>query len=277
VKVWVSGAVVEARRATVPADDHGLVVGDGVFETIKVIDGHPFALTRHLDRLHTSAAALGIEVPTHDELRLAVGELLAANAGEVAAAPLRLRITVTGGPSPLSSVRGDAPSTVLLALTPIDSVPSIVDVVVVPWTRNERGALAGVKSTSYAENVRALAFAHERGAGEAVFANTVGELCEGSGTSIFVGVGGRLLTPPLTSGCLAGVTRGLLLEWLDAAEEPMPVGALATADEAFLASTIRDIQPIRAVDGRPLPEAPGPLTVLAQKVFAERMAAEHEP
>jgi branched-chain amino acid aminotransferase len=149
----------------------------------------------------------------------------------------------------------------------------------VPWPRNERGALAGLKTTSYAENVVALHYANERGAGEAVFSNIRGELCEGTGTNVFVGLQGRLVTPPLTSGCLAGVTRGLLVEWLPdwLEERSLPTSQLAEADEAFLASTTRDVQPIRAVDGHALPTCPGPLTRRAMEVFAEHSARMPDP
>jgi branched-chain amino acid aminotransferase len=277
MQTWVNGALVDADRATVPADDHGFVVGDGVFETVKVTGGEAFALGRHLDRLRASAGALGLAVPADGELRAAVADVLRANAAEVGERPARLRITVTGGRSPLGSARGEGPPTVVLALGPIAPWPPTTDVAVVPWTRNERGATAGVKTTSYAENVRALAYAHDRGAEEAIFANTVGELCEGTGSNVFVGIGGRLVTPPLASGCLAGVTRALLLAWTDAVEESLPIDALRTADEAFLASTTREVQPIRAVDGVPLAAAPGPLTHAAAAVFRERAAAGGDP
>ncbi len=148
------------------------------------------------------------------------------------------------------------------------------DVCVVPWPRNERGAMVGVKTTSYAENVVALAHAAERGAGEALFANTAGNLCEGTGSNVFVVVDGRLLTPTLASGCLAGVTRALVLEWSDAQEADVPVGALAGAEEAFLTSTTRDVQPIRLVNGTALPAAPGPVTAAVMETFARRSADE---
>jgi len=278
MKTWVDGALVDAARAKVAADDHGFTVGDGVFETVKVVGGRPFALTRHLDRLHASARALDLAAPSAEALRLAVAELLAANAAELGDAPARLRVTVTGGPSPLGSARGTAPPTVVLATAPIAPWPGEVDVAVVPWRRNEHGALVGVKSTSYAENVRALAYAAQRGAAEAVFANTAGELCEGTGSNVFVGLGGRLVTPPLAGGCLPGVTRALLLEWTDAREVDEPLAdVLDNASEAFLASTTRDVLPVRAVDGRALPAAPGPLTRAAAAVFARRSAAGDDP
>ena len=148
---------------------------------------------------------------------------------------------------------------------------------VVPWPRNERGALSGLKTTSYGENVRALAYAAERGGGEAIFANTVGQLCEGTGTNVFVVRGGRLLTPPLSSGCLAGVTRALVIEWAGAEEEDLPLDALAGAEEAFLSGTTRDVQPIRNVDGAALPAAPGPVTRKAAEIFALRSAESPDP
>jgi branched-chain amino acid aminotransferase len=184
----------------------------------------------------------------------------------------RLRITVTGGPGPMGSARGDDGPTLLVSAAGLTPDRSPTDVVVVPWTRNERGALAGVKSTSYGENVVALARARAAGASEALFANTRGDLCEGTGSNVFVGLDGRLVTPPLSSGCLEGVTRALLLEALaeagtPAAEESLPLSVLEDADEAFLVSTTREVQAVHHVDGRALPTSPGPLTDRAAGVW----------
>ncbi|MGH9279543.1 MAG: aminotransferase class IV, partial [Acidimicrobiales bacterium] len=261
--VWVDGRLAGAGDATVSVFDHGLLTGDGVFETLRVYRSAPFAARRHLDRLRQSAAGMGLPVPGPDVLRAAMDEVVAAN-GLVDG---RLRITVTGGPTPLGSARAAVAPTVIVAGARLGSWPAAEPVIVVPWPRNDRGALTGVKTISYGENVVALAYARERGGGEAVFANLAGELCEGSGTNVFVGVGGRLITPPLSSGCLAGVTRDLLIETVKVAEEPLPVAALATADEAFLTSSTREVHPIASVDGRPLPSVPGPLTQAAAAAF----------
>jgi branched-chain amino acid aminotransferase len=189
----------------------------------------------------------------------------------------RLRITITGGPSPFATDRGGAAPTVMVATSPLTEWPATADVAVVPWTRNERAATAGLKTTSYADNVVALRYAHDRGAAEAILANSVGELCEGTGTNVFLEVDGVLVTPPPDSGCLAGITRELVIEWLGAvAEQAVPIGALADTSEAFLASSTRDVQPIRSVDGRVLPGVPGPLTKRAIDAFAER-SAEVDP
>src|SRR5262250_3389993 len=267
--VWINGELVPDDDARVSVFDHGLVVGDGVFETIKVAGGVPFAMTRHLARLRRSALGLGLPAPDLDAIRDGAHAVIAASGSPPLA---RLRVTVTGGKSPLGSERGDSPLTAIVAMAEQPRPAPDVDVVTVPWPRNERGALAGLKTTSYGENVRALAFASERGGSEAIFANTAGQLCEGTGTNVFVVLRGRLLTPPLSSGCLAGVTRALVIEWADAEEKDLPLEALAGADEAFLSGTTRDVQPIRRVDGVELPSAPGPVTRKAAEIFALRSA-----
>ncbi len=273
-QVWVNGALRPEDQPAVRASDHGLLVGDGVFETAKVLDGTAFALTRHLHRLRRSAEGLGLTVPyADDELASAVTDLVAANPPGVG----RLRITVTGGPGPLGSTRGDEGPTVILATGPAGDWPAAADVLVVPWPRNERSPVAGLKTTSYGENVVALAAAAGAGAGEALFANLAGNLCEGTGSNVFVGIGGRLLTPPLSSGCLAGITRELLLEITGAVEQDLPIDELARADEAFLSSSTREVQPIGTVDGAPLATCPGPLTEEAALAFTALVDRDLDP
>jgi branched-chain amino acid aminotransferase len=94
---------------------------------------------------------------------------------------------------------------------------------------------------------------------------------------VFVVTGGRLLTPPLSSGCLAGVTRALVLEWAGGSEEDVPLDALAHAGEAFLTGTTRDVQPIRSVDGEMLPASPGPITKKAAEAFAAGASQTQDP
>ncbi len=272
--VWINGDLLPDNEAKISVFDHGLVTGDGVFETVKVTNGALFALSRHLVRLGRSAAGLGLPEPDMDQIR--AGALAVVDASP--RLPLaRLRITVTAGMSALGSERGHSPLTTIVALAEQKPPAAAIDVVVAPWRRNEEGALAGLKTTSYAGNVRALAYAAERGGSEAIFANVAGNLCEGTGTNVFVAIGGKLITPPLSSGCLAGVTRGLVLEWFGAAEDELPLAALSNADEAFLTGTTRDVQPIRHVNGRKLAAVPGPITRKAAEVFAMRAAESPDP
>lgn len=276
MRTWVNGAVVDDADARVSVFDHGLTVGDGVFETAKVIEGVPFALTRHLRRLADSARGLGLPVPDDADVRRAVEQVLIANDGELHR-PLRLRITLTGGPSPLGSERGGSGPTLVVALAPLAGWDLTAKVVVVPWVRNERSATAGLKTTSYAENVVALAHARAHGGSEALFANTRGELCEGTGSNVFVVLGGEVVTPPLSSGCLAGVTRALVLQWCDGVERDLPVTVLDEADEVFLTSSTRDVQAVHAVGERLLPAAPGPVSRAVAREFAERAAVDLDP
>jgi len=278
VTIWVDGALVDDDAARISPMDHGLLTGDGVFETLRVYDGVPFAWTRHVARLGRSAGALGLVPPDGATLRAAADAVIAANDLPDA----RLRITVTGGVAPLGSERGSVPPTVVIASGEMRPWPPTADVVVVPWVRNERGATAGLKTTSYAENVRALAFAHERGASEAIFPNTQDRLCEGTGSNVFLVVDGGLVTPPLASGCLAGVTRDLVLllcerTGIACAERDVPVSSLAAADEAFLTSSTREVHPIAHVDGHALTVAPGPITRALQDAWRDLLADDLDP
>jgi branched-chain amino acid aminotransferase len=259
MKVWIDGALVDASEARVSPFDHGLLTGDGVFETLRIYRGTPFAIRRHLARLERSARGLGLRLPELD-LRTAMEEVTAAN-DQVEG---RLRLTLTGGVAPLGSDRGDAVPTAIVATSAMVPWPATTQVVVVPWGRNEHSAVGGLKTTSYAENVGALAYAHEAGAGEALFLNTAGLLCEGTGSNVFLVVDGELVTPPLSSGCLAGVTRELVIELTGAREVDVPADALDAASEVFLTSSTREVQPVGAL-GRVTTEAAAALRALIER------------
>lgn len=273
MRVWFNGSVLDdPSEAVIRVDDHGFTVGDGVFEAVKIVDGVPFALTRHLDRLVHSAAGLGLPTPDVVQIREAIA---AVTSGQEL--PLgRLRITWTAGPAPLGSGRGGGPPTLAVVAAPMEPAAESTDAVVVPWLRNERSAVAGLKTTSYAENVVALAYARERGATEAIFGNTLGNVCEGTGSNLCYVVDGEARTPTLASGCLAGVTRALVVEWCGVREVDEPMAVLAEAEELFLVSTTRDVQPLRRLGDRELP-TPGPVTLVAMQTWAQRVAEGVDP
>ncbi|MEV5677534.1 MULTISPECIES: aminotransferase class IV [unclassified Streptomyces] len=273
MRIWVNGGLRDADDARLSVLDHGLTVGDGVFETVRTTHGRPFALTRHLDRLTRSARGLGLPDPDLDEVRRAASAVLGADPMALG----RLRITYTGGLSPLGSERGDAGPSLVVALGGAARRPDTTAVITVPWTRNERSAVAGLKTTSYAENVVALARAREHGASEALFANTAGRLCEGTGSNVFVVLDGQIHTPPVASGCLAGITRALAVEWTGAQETDLPMDVLERAEEVFLTSTLRDIQAVHRVDAREWAGSPGPVTAKAMRVFGERAGNDLDP
>lgn len=278
MSVWIQidgiSDLREQPEAKVSVFDHGVTVGDGVFETVKVVLGEPLALGRHLNRLIRSCRVLGLEAPNLEEIGSAVEEVIRS---EPEAAQLgRLRITHTGGVGPLASERGGGSHTTIIALMPMQAWPATTSAIVVPWVRNERSAVAGAKTTSYAENVVALAWAHERGYSEGLFANSRGELSEGTGTNVFIVQSERVLTPPLTSGCLAGVTRELLLEWGLAEERAIAMDELARADEVFVTSSTRDVHPVVRLGDRTW-EAPGAVSRFVYAEYVRRLSMDTDP
>lgn len=265
MQVWVNGSLLaDPTQPIVSAFDHGLTVGDGVFEAVKILEGQPFALGLHLDRLDRSLAGLGLPPIERSHLEDGVAAVLGAEF----IAHGRLRVTVTAGPAPLGSGRGDHPPTVIVAASAAPVSEEQTSVVTVPWPRNERGATAGLKSTSYAENVIALAEARRHGATEAIFSTTTGLLCEGTGSNVFYVVDGELRTPTLATGCLAGVTRALVLTWFGGREVDEPIAVAEGADEVFLTSTLRDVQAVTRWGRRDLAE--GPITRAARTRWRER-------
>jgi branched-chain amino acid aminotransferase len=271
--VWANGTLYDDRAdARVVATDHGLVAGDGVFEVMKVTDEGPFAVQRHLDRLSRSASALGLPPPDHERIRAAVDAVLD---GQVMSRG-RLRITYTGGPGPLSSDPAYGPPTLVVAVEPTDVPLASTAIVTAPWTRNEHGALSGVKSTSYAENVRGLAYASSRAATEAIFPNTADNVCEGTGTNIFLVFGGRVITPPLSAGPLAGITRGVILEWCEVEERDVTLAKARAADEVFLTSSLRDVQAVHRWDEINYSQS-HPVTDQVAETFARKSLGNLDP
>ena len=243
--------MVAPDEAALSAVDHGITVGDGVFETCAVLDGHAFALTRHLARLGALGGRHGHGGPRPAKVRDGVDAVLAAapDAG-------RLRITVTDGVGPLGSGRSDGPQTVVVAATDAVVVPT-GRAARSPWTRNENSAVAGLKTTSYAENVVALPTRSER-APTSRCSRTRGRPVRGHRLERVPGDRRRAASlPPLSVGCLAGITRELLLEW----------GARGGAARAR--GQVRAERRLRCRLGWPLRRGPG---MLPDRVGAERAA-----
>ena len=281
--IWLDGELIDVDDARISPLDRGLTVGDGVFETLRAYAGQPFAFTRHAARLIASADALGLALPAPETLRAACDAVLSANSlGPTSTGDARLRITITGGEGPPGSSRAGATSRAYVVAMPFAPGPPTTSVVVAPWTRNERSATAGLKTISYASNVRALAYAEQRGATEALFANTHDNLCEATGSNVFVVIDGQLRTPPQHAGCLLGVTRALLLELaheleIDCAETDIPMDALPTASEVFLSSTTREVQSVTAIDAHAVANAPGVVAQRLADAYVELVARTHDP
>jgi branched-chain amino acid aminotransferase len=242
----------------------------GAFETLRVYGGTPFAWRRHHERLAAAARALGIAAPDAGRLRRAVDEVLRADH----LVDARVRLTLIAGAD-------DEPPDLIVAAGSLPPRRPVARIVTAPWPRNDRAATAGVKSISYADNVRAFALAWSVDADECIFPNTRGELCEATGSNVFVVERGILRTPPPTSGCLLGVTRALVIELarsegIPVEEVALPMGALTSSAETFLTSTTREVQGFADVDGSP-GSAPGPVTRRLARLYTELVDRDIDP
>lgn len=240
--VWLDSEWKEEGEAVIGITDRGFLRGEGVFETLLALQGRPFELERHWERLERGSRLFELTVPSLPQGRAICEELLARNGfgqGHQDAARVRLRITNT----PQHLLMTAELSRRFLDATSAKSSP---------FPRNERGALVGVKAISYGENI-VLADADPL-AMESLVANTRGEWCEGTWSNLFAVDDGELLTPPLSSGCLPGVTRAVVIELarekgLRVREVARPLGWLRKAEEIFLTSSLQGVVAITRLDG----------------------------
>jgi branched-chain amino acid aminotransferase len=251
----LDGAVTPAADALIPATDEGLLRGDGVFEVLRLYAGRPYALDEHLDRLARSAANLRLPIAL-DAVRADVARLLDAASGEPD--PGALRIVLTRGGRRL-----------LLTETLPEHAPAIRLATV---TYAPVRLLDGVKSLSYAANMLATRIAQEQGADEALLVTPHGRVLEAPTSSLFWVAGGAVLTPPLSDHILASITRAVVIELAGATERSCTLDDLRQADEAFLVSTTRELQPVARVDDHDVPLGPR-ATELAARLH-ERILAE---
>lgn len=252
----VDGAITATAKATIPLKDDGVYRGDGAFEVIRLYAGRPFVLGEHIDRLQRSAAAIELEFD-RAALQREIDALL-VEAGPVAG---QLRLIVTRGGRRIA------------ATEPIPVHAETVRVAVV--TYQPTVILNGVKSLSYAANMQATRLARAGGADEAVLVRPDGNVLEPPTSTIFwVSPEGELRTPALDDGVLESITRDRLVRALHVEQGSWHVDDLRAASEAFLASTVREVQAVAAIDGVQLPAAPGLRTREAQAAFAETLRRE---
>ena len=248
----VDGRIVERAEARISAADDGLLRGDGVFEVIRVYRGRPFALGEHLDRLERSASAIDLPVD-----REAFESEIAALLAQFGASDAQLRLVATRGGRRLAFTENLPPYAAKerIRVLTIVYAPSLI--------------LNGVKSLSYAANMKAIRMAEGRGADDAILVRPDGVVLEAPTSSVFWTTGDdRLRTPSLEVGILASITRDRLVRELDVEEGSFPVDDLEGASEAFLASTVREVQSISAVNETELAECPGRQTQAAAEAFS---------
>jgi branched-chain amino acid aminotransferase len=256
--LWCNGRWLEAGALPASALDRGALLGLGLFETLLGLDGRVVFCQRHLARMAAGCARLGWIAPHVEFADLPeVMERLLQTSGH-AGGRARIRLTVTAGTGPLAEVAAGKDRLVWLAASPLAETPPSLAVDVAPWPRNERSALAGLKCASYAENLVALDQARRGGFDETLFFNTAGELCEAATANVFIVRNGVVRTPSLDCGCLAGVTRGVVLELaarhgLACEEAVLRQADLAAADEVILTSATRGPVAVSRVRERSLP------------------------
>jgi len=264
----LDGVILDAAEARISVLDRGFLFGDSIYEVLRTHGPVPFAWPEHLGRLRASATGLRLELDLDDAglMRRVAATLAAAGDGDH-----YVRIVVTRGTGTAPNIDlGYAPGPpcwVILVrpLTAMSGMPSRL--CVVDRLRVDRRALdPALKSGNYLNNVLGLAEAKQAGATDSVFLNAAGFVTEASTSNIFLVRGGRLSTPPLTAGILAGVTRALLIAFcrdrgIQVDEQDLTEADLRNADELFLTSTLRDIGPVTHLDGKALHGGgPGPFT-----------------
>ncbi|MDQ3699115.1 MAG: aminotransferase class IV [Gemmatimonadota bacterium] len=237
--------------------DRGFTLGDGLFETMRLTGGTAFRLGAHMARLRAGAGRLAIPLP--DELEVQVRRALreAAGAG-IRVAAVRLTVSRGSGPAGLAPAPDEHP-TIALTVQPLPPIPPAIHnegiaVVIASGRRNERAMTAGVKTLAYADAVMALAEARARGAQDALFLDTDGHLSGGSASNVFLVLDDVLVTPPLSCGALAGITRAAVMECAGAlgvpvAERVLSPGDIRAASDVFLTSSLRGIAPAVRVFG----------------------------
>lgn len=273
----VNGRIVDPDAGSLSALDRGFLLGDGVFETLRIHQGKPFLLADHLTRLADACARTGIIPGPHLE-SVAVGEV--ERARTLGLADAFMRITVSRGLGLGMSAEPRHPTVVTL----IDKLPLFdplwysagISVVLAEGRRNEFAATAGIKTTAYLESILAFRSAAQIGADDALFLDTQGHLSEATASNLFIVRGGVLHTPPVQCGALPGITRACVMRIADAhgvevcSERPLQPAELETADEVFLTSSVREVVPVVSCDGAQIGRGtPGPVTRLVMRAYSE--------
>jgi branched-chain amino acid aminotransferase len=235
--LWLDGALLPASEARIDPADRGLLLGDGLFETIAVMGGAPLRLDAHFRRLREGAGLLGLEVPVADQT-LADG--VAAVARENGLADAAVRLTLTAGPGPRGLLRPQpGRPTLMLTAAPLPApLPPARVIVATVTRRNEHSPLSRVKSLNYLDGVLAREEARARGADDAILLNTAGFVAEATAANLFALLDGELVTPPISDGVLPGVRRAEIIAERGAVERRLTMAELARAEEIFLTSAL---------------------------------------
>ena len=268
--VFHNGRVLPLPEVRLSPGQAGLLNGWGVFSTLRIYRGRPFEFDHHFDRLARDAQRISLPLPyTRTQVHDGVVELIRANQLQDGC----MRIYFVNNQAAIWSSDEKFPQTDWIMYT-VD-LPMRVGAVKLALQRNGRHAahpLAGTKVTSWLQNVWVVERAHHRGFEDAILLNELGNVTECTAANLYIVKGGQVITPPLSSGCLAGVSR-LLLEQLGPAggvpivERDFTAEELYAADEVFISSTTRQVQAVEQVEEHRYAQVPGPMTTRMAKIF----------
>lgn len=250
--IWLNGRLTPPSEARIDPADRGFTLGDGLFETIRADAGRLCHLARHLARLRAGAAVLGLAVPYDDPT---LGAAMAAVLAGAGLADGALRLTLTRGPGARGlAVPARPVPTVLITAGPLPAAGPVRAVIAQGTRRNAFSPLAALKSLNALDSILAREEAVRCGADDALLVNTEGRLAEASAANLFLLIDGRLLTPPVSDGALAGIRRGLILETAGAAGLVAAECSLTPADiaraEAGVLTTSLAVRALLGVGGR---------------------------
>ena len=260
----------------------GLLAGWGVFSTLRVAEGVLFAFERHWARIQRDAALFHVPLlETADELHSRLLQLVEAN--HAYNSTLRVAIVRNGGGMWAGPATGRASDLIALTAETKDWGRG-VRLAVQPQARHAACDFAGTKILSWAMNLTWLENAQQRGFDEVILLNERNEVAECTSANIFIANGGKVWTPPLSSGCLPGITREVLLNeirvpGIEVRERPLLLSDLETADEVFITSTTRDLLPVLEMEGRNLGRASAAQSGLADAFhsYLRQYVANHKP
>ena len=270
---WQNGALLPDNDGGIDPADRGLLLGDGLFETMRATRAQVPLLGRHLARLIASAALLEIPVPYAAEvLDRSIRELL----GRLSMTDAAVRLTLTRGPGPRGLALPDMPRPMVMIraaarttaiLPPARGIFSEI-------ARNDRSPISRMKTLNCLDQVLALRAARQAGCDEAIMLNNSGHLACATTANIFVVRHGIVSTPDIGSGVLPGITRGRLIEaWPEVVVQPLKATDLSMADEAFLTNSLMGVRPLVHIDGRPIGTGvAGPITAQATKLLEHEFA-----
>jgi len=232
--------------------------GEGIFETIKTIRGVPYAMSRHIARATRSAAIFGMRIQTDTQIRRAVSGVLSKAPAALEFGRLRITFAPDGEFEMVHETYHPWSGPARLAIS-----DRAID---------ENSPLVGMKTLPFTESIETLNWARERGFDDAIRFNTSDQMAESSVANVLLKVDGRWLTPNLASGCLPGITRGLVLEWLDVDEAVLTRDDLEKATSIYLLSSLKDAQPVSLLENRALE-----IDEEIRQELADRMAHDIDP